>query len=175
MEKPPLEIAKPELITHILTSRQALEKSLQGLTSDQMALPGVSGDWSVKDILAHITVWEQRMVAWLQAALAGEAPVLPASDQEADLWNAQTYQENRDRPLEDIRAESGASYHQALEAVTAAPEIDLADAHRFPWRSGSPLWWMVAANTWWHYDEHAEAIRHWREESQKLMPGEGTD
>jgi hypothetical protein len=35
------------------------------------------------------------------------------------------------------------------------------DPDRFPTRKGSPLWYMVAANTWWHYEEHDEDIKKW--------------
>ncbi len=33
--------------------------SFAGLSESQMAQPGVTGEWSVKDILAHVTAWEE--------------------------------------------------------------------------------------------------------------------
>jgi hypothetical protein len=37
----------------------------------------VTGDWSIKDIVAHLTAWEERLVAWLEAIAHGTSPELP--------------------------------------------------------------------------------------------------
>ena len=50
---------------------------------------------------------------------------------------------------------------EVVQAVGAIPEDLLMRADSLAWRSGSPLWEMVAANTYWHYPEHREAIKHW--------------
>jgi hypothetical protein len=40
--------------------------------------PGIVGEWSAKDVLAHLTEWEQMVLGWYHAGLAGETPALPA-------------------------------------------------------------------------------------------------
>jgi hypothetical protein len=50
---------KTDLLTEIRTQRRHLENNLAGLTPAEMCQPGVCGDWSVKDVLAHLTAWEQ--------------------------------------------------------------------------------------------------------------------
>jgi hypothetical protein len=49
-----------------------------------------------------------------------------------------------------------------MKVVEDTPEDDF-DPHRFPCRNGEPLWKTVAANTWWHYEEHRQSIRTWLE------------
>jgi len=37
----------------------AFQASYAGLSDAQLMEPGVTGDWSVRDILAHVTTWEE--------------------------------------------------------------------------------------------------------------------
>ncbi len=159
------QITRPELLDRIFAERMAFEATLARLTPEQFLQAGVQGQWSVKDILAHISAWERRMVAWMDEALAGGVPALPQTDAEVDALNAASYAGDRDKPLEQVMAESLRSSDEAYQVAQAASAEDLEQAERFPWRQGVGLWRMVAANTWWHYREHGEAIRAWLDRS----------
>jgi len=50
---------KQQFITKLETAWSAFEASYAGLPASKLTHPGVVGDWSVKDILTHITTWEQ--------------------------------------------------------------------------------------------------------------------
>ena len=165
MDKP---TSKAKILELIRSERDALEALLGGLNEEQLTRPGVESDWSVKDILAHITDWEQRMVRWIEESMRGEVPERPAPGltwNDLDRLNHETYLLNKDRALTDVLAESDSSYQRALTAVEGLAEKDLIDPGRFEWREGDPLWHMVAANTWWHYKEHRETISIWLKEN----------
>lgn len=160
------QMSKAKLLAEIQAERQSLEAVLAELSEDQMLVTGVIDDWTVKDLLAHIAVWEQRMVSWVAQAVRGEAPeMLPPGMTWDDLdeWNEETYQKHRHRALEEVLTDFRQSYSRALQAAQGIEEQDLIDADRYPWREGRPLWVMVAANTSWHYKEHEESIRAWLE------------
>lgn len=172
------QMDKARLIEQIRAARQRLEEVVASFSPDQMTRPGLSGGWSVKDILAHVAAWEGRMVGWLETALQGETPqLLPPGMTWADLdlWNEQTYREHRNRALDDVQAGFAASYPRALQSVEAMPEDDLIDPDRFAWLEGHPLWRLVAANTFEHYAEHEEALRIWREELEWRSVGDGLE
>ncbi|NIS79052.1 MAG: ClbS/DfsB family four-helix bundle protein [Anaerolineales bacterium] len=155
---------KAKLMASILAAREKLETTLSRVQEEQMTVPGAIGEWSVKDLLAHISVWERRMTLWLETTMRGEVPeMLPPglTWDDLDQWNEQTYLELRDKPLEDVLLEFRASYDEALATVETVVEEDLIDPHRYSWRQGTPLWEMVAANMHWHYDEHEESISAW--------------
>lgn len=164
------QMSKKKIHELIRSEREDLEKTLEWLSTEQMTQPGVESDWSVKDILAHITDWERRMVQWIEESLRGETPERPAPGmtwEDLDRLNEQTYLANKDRPLGEVLADYRSSYQRALETVEALTEKDLIDPERFEWRAGDPMWHMVAANTWWHYKEHRETISNWlKEESE---------
>ncbi len=159
------QMSKEKLIEEIQIERLRLEKTLEKITAQRMITPGVMDDWTVKDLLAHITVWEQRMVRWLEQTLRDEVPeMLPPGMtwDDLDRWNEQTYQKHRHRDLDEVLADFEVSYPQALSAVKDISEEDLINPDRYAWRDGRPLWEMVAANTSWHYKEHEETITTWR-------------
>jgi len=160
------KMSKVKLLHEIQEERQRLENTLAKVSEEQMLVPGVIDEWTVKDVLAHITVWEQRMVSWMAGAVRGEVvQMLPPGMTWDDLdeWNEQTYQQQRDRSLEKVLSDFELSYPQALKAVQDISEQELIDPDCFEWREGEPLWVMVAANTFWHYKEHDESIRAWLE------------
>lgn len=162
------QMTKEKLLKEIKFERQRLEKTLERISAQQMITPGVVGDWTVKDLLAHITVWEKRMVHWLEQTIRDEVPeMLPPGMtwDDLDQWNEETYQKHRHRALDEVLSDFEFSYHKALSSVQEITEEDLVDPQRFPWREGRPLWIMVAANTSWHYKEHEETITAWLEGS----------
>jgi len=70
-------ITKQQLLEKIRQSRAEWESFLSRLDEDQLIKPGASGEWSVKDIIAHLNWHEREMIAVIQThALAG-----------SDLWN----------------------------------------------------------------------------------------
>jgi hypothetical protein len=158
------QMNKEKLLKEIQIERQRLEKTLERISAQQMLTPGVVDDWTVKDLLAHITVWEQRMVHWLEQTSRDEVPeMLPPGMtwDDLDQWNEETYQKHRHLPLEEVLTDFELSYTKALSAVHEVAEEDLVAPERYPWREGRPLWVMVAANMSWHYKEHEEAITAW--------------
>jgi hypothetical protein len=158
------DLTKPKILELIQAERADLEGTLARLSDEQMTRPGVEGGWSVKDLLAHLTVWETRMVEWIGQSLRGEVPERPAPGMtwdDLDRLNEETYLLYKDRSLSEALSDFHTTYRRAMEVVSSLQERDLLDPQRFAWRQGAPLWHMVAANTWEHYQEHHAAISHW--------------
>lgn len=160
------EMTKDKLLEMIQSSRSRFEDLVASIDRDKLTQPGVEGEWSVKDLLTHIAVWEARMLKWIRRTLKGEIPwqLANLTQDDLDRMNRKSFQEHKDRPLDEVLAGSDASYNMSLKAVQATPEDALLEADRFEWRDGKPLWHMVAANTYWHYDDHRQAIERWLEE-----------
>jgi hypothetical protein len=68
-------VTKAELLAEIRLQRRRLETNLASLTADERCRPGVCGEWSIKDILAHLQAWEQMFMGWYQVGL----PRIPAT------------------------------------------------------------------------------------------------
>ena len=114
-------MTKSKILELIHGERQALKAVLGPLSEEQLTWPGVESDWSVKDILAHITDWEQRMVRWIEESMRGEVPERPAPGMtwdDLDRLNQEIYLLNKERAPADVLAESDSSYQRALDGLT---------------------------------------------------------
>ncbi len=163
------QIDKASILDQMHTQYAMLEKILTPLDAAQMTTAGVNGDWSIKDVLAHMTAWHHRLLNILHAARRNEEPTIsgPASDEEVDRLNEQFYQEQKFRPLDEVLNDFRTFYPQIVEAVQAMNEEDLLDPLRFAWMGGVPLWQVVAGDTYEHYEEHLPSIQAWLAKSNR--------
>jgi hypothetical protein len=154
---------KATLLDKIRTRQAEFEALLATLNTSQLTTPGVNGDWSIKDILAHLVSWQKRTLAYLDAAARQGKPDIEciSSDAEMDNLNARFYAGNKSRPLADVMTDFKNTYAQVVAAVEALSADDLIEPNRFTWLNGDPLWEQVAGNTYEHIDEHIGSIQAW--------------
>jgi hypothetical protein len=157
-------LSKQVILERIRTERRRLEQNLEPLSDEKMEIPGVVGEWTVKDLLAHLADWEQRFIGWYEAGLRGEIPDIPApglSWQDLDVLNQRIYERHRDRPLEDVQQEFSASYEQVLATVEGIPEGEMFAVGRYAWLGANNLIGVILANTANHYRWAKGQIRTW--------------
>ena len=154
---------KNQLIQVLRDEQVAWNGLLAEVGETRMTSPNAVGAWSIKDIVAHLTTWEQRAVAWLVAAQRREKPERPVwpNGLSEDEENAFIYSANRDRSLEDVLTESRRVQEQLLAHIKAISEEDLNDAKRFDWLNGNSIADSTPGNSYEHYQDHAKAIREW--------------
>lgn len=154
---------KAALIQRIREERERLLKALEGLTREEMTREPVFGEWTVKDILAHIAVWQGRLITALFQLEQGRRPKdLTLSEEEVDALNERFYREQKDRPLERVLADFHGTYQQLLKRLERFSDEDLTRPGRFP-GVPEPLWKLIAADTLEHDAEHRADIERWRE------------
>jgi len=148
--------------------RERWEALLAEVGELRMERPGVAGDWSVRDIIAHVTAYERGLVEWLEAASRGESVGFPVLDHpDVDYRNAAILRESEDRSLEDILLESQRVFERLLQMVQALSETELIDPHRTEWyvkprwKEARPLWKCIADDSYGHYHQHIPDIRAW--------------
>jgi len=157
---------KSQLVEDIQNGYTLFKELLSEFSEQQMTQSGVIEKWSIKDTVIHIVVHEQRMIQWITQRLHGEPLALPQPyampDDELDKLNEHIYQENRNRALDEVIHDLDATHAEALTLVEAAAEADILEPGRFHLQGGEPLWEAIAANTFWHYEEHGQDIRRWQ-------------
>ena len=153
---------KAELQQEIELERAKLDRSFEALSEEEMARPGACGDWSVKDILAHLVDWEQRSLRWYRAGLQGE--VLKQPDEQYN-WgqlpalNHAIYLQYKDLSLAKIRKRYETSFQETLSALDTMTEEVLFSPNVYAWTGKHTLATYIDANTASHYRWASKLIR----------------
>ena len=128
--------------------------------------PGAEGSWSVKDVLAHVTFWNEVAARYLEGALKGERPAkskYSGLGLDTDGFNEAIYQDNKDRSLDDLLQWSAQTHERVISGIEQLSEEDLANADLYPWLNGTPLHEIVDGNGYSHVREHTNDVRAWLE------------
>ncbi|GHO98185.1 hypothetical protein KSF_082330 [Reticulibacter mediterranei] len=156
--------SKAELLDKVQQGYVQFEDLLAPLSKEQMTTPNVNSTWSIKDNIAHLTVWQNYLLSRLRGVIDGsmsepEFLSLPGTE---DEQNEQVYQQNKDRPLADVLADFRSSYQSVLATIQSMSEESLNGT--FPWStSDRQVWPLIVGNTYEHYAEHSAIIQHWLE------------
>ncbi len=157
---------KRELIERLQVSREEMERLLRGINEEQMMEPGVMDSWSIKDILAHLCRWEGEMVTMLFQLKQGRklSRTRIKNMEDVDRVNAEWHREDKDRAPDLVLSDFRGLREQTLRRVEEFSQAELNDPTLHPALRDTPLYRWIAVDTYEHEAEHAEQIRHWREE-----------
>ena len=133
------------LVNLINTEFEKMQASFSDLPDDVLCQPGAIGDWSVKDVLVHLTAWEKRLLQ----RVAGK--IEDGTGLGTPQFNGKVYLENRDRTIEDVRTEF---YRIHKKVVKLAASLSASDIEK--WQQSFQF------NTSNHYKWAGINLRRWR-------------
>lgn len=122
------QMTKSQFMENMQRERAYWEATLDEVGEERMMEPGAEGEWTVKDVIAHVT-WNEREMASIlrERALVG-----------SDLWeltnderNAILFEEHRDRPLDEVLAEAREVYAELSGLLDGLSDEDLNDPSRY--------------------------------------------
>ncbi len=137
---------------------RALQESYAGLSDARLTEPGVAGAWSVKDILAHVTTWEEEALKHLPLIIEGGRPPRYVRYGGIDAFNALMTEQKRALSFADVLTQLQETHGRLLAFIVSIPEDQL--------RAGSRCHRRLRLDTYGHYPQHAEAIREWRSDEE---------
>ena len=152
-----------QLLVTMRAARTEWEELLAEAGAARLTEPGVEGDWSLKDIIGHISYYEAWAADVLSAIRRGAPrPRSEYAGLEMDERNARIYQRNRAKPLELILQESQTSFQRSLDAVTGLLDKDLYDLE-FTRASGADwtVFDLIEGDMFEHYRDHIASVRDW--------------
>jgi hypothetical protein len=133
----------------------AFKGSYAGLTDAQLLEPGVTGNWSVRDIIAHVTTWEEEALRHLPLIIAGGRPPRYSTTYGGiDAFNALTTEQKRDLSLPEVRRQQEDIHRQLVALIGSAPGGQFTQETRARRR--------LRLDTYGHYPLHTAAILQWR-------------
>ena len=146
-----------ELLERLDASRGAFLDALEAVDADLVTVPGVMGDWSVRDIVVHVAAWAEHATNALDLAVSGRGGEFAYSTGETDAMNV--------RILEEARRTSPSAALEREEAAFSALRARVAslDPALLPLRlgNGDTVAEVIAYDGPDHYAEHTEHLRAW--------------
>ena len=143
------------LLKRVDAAWTAFTGSYAGLTDDALLRPGVIKTWSVRDIIVHVTTWEEEALKHLPEIRAGRRPPrYSVTYGGIDAFNALMGAKKRDLPLGEVFRQQADVHRRVLALIERTPEVELASGTRFRNR--------LRLDTYGHYVGHTEAILRWR-------------
>ncbi len=132
------------------------EASYEGLTEEQLMIANVTGKWSVRDIIAHVTWWDEEALKHLPVLLEGGKPERYSDKYGGiDDFNAIMTVKRSHLTLAEVLRQHAEVHASLVEYVRNAPEDLFASETRFRRR--------LRLDTFGHYPVHTQAIKRWRE------------
>jgi hypothetical protein len=141
-------------------TRAELLAAISGLDEAALDRTGVLGDWSIKNVLAHIAAWEAWVVQALPARMAtGTTPQdLQQRADDEDRFNAEEVAEREELTPDEQLMELERTRAELLAYIGGLGAAVLERRHPWDtWAGTLPEYLLVALRD--HEAEHIEALR----------------
>jgi hypothetical protein len=145
---------KEELLNNLDDEYKKFLDAIKGLDESHL-IEVWFGDWSIREIAAHLMGWHRELGAGLDRMARGERPFPEeASFDNIDNWNEKFASAARGVTASDVLRDLERSHAYFRHAASLIP-----DARYQP---GKTAYEIVYGTGVHHYQEHAEQIRAWR-------------
>lgn len=145
------------LVDDLTAARDEFMEALGAVDPDLMTTPGIVGDWSARELIAHVGYWAGHAVEAIQAAEDNRAGQFAGAEPPIDQVNATVARVARETDLATVRKREAASFEAFVERLgrldPSLLEARLAD--------GTTLERGLREDGSDHYREHAAQLRAW--------------
>ena len=144
---------RTRLIQQLDRAREEMRAVLAGVDHRQEFYPG----WAVKQVLAHISAWDDVTTAALRAHARGEEPA-PLDVRDIDAYNAQAVAAREALSTDQVVAEWELAREQLKAAINGLSAEKLIEPLLYPW-GGSGTVAQIAGIMAHHEEEHVREMR----------------
>ena len=146
---------------HLRVGRGQWDALLAQVGVNDVEIPNIEGTWSVKQIVAHLTWYEQAVVDGARQITSTGTLTRNNDGLGMDERNARIAAESRARSVDDVLAEANDIFAQLLQVIAACPDDLLNNAKLLSLPDDIPPWMRVANNSYLHYQHHEQSIQAW--------------
>ena len=146
--------APEELIGEIREARASFLATLDRVEPSSLSAPGLVGEWSGREIVAHLGYWTGHAVEVIHAVESGRADEVGLDEPSVDEINATVARVSRETTFATARKREEGSYQALVDRLgTLDPtllEVALPD--------GATLLEAIREDSSEHYREHADEL-----------------
>jgi hypothetical protein len=143
---------RDELIAILEHSRTKMMAHLDEIDKDRRIYPL----WTIREMLAHLSGWDDAVIAFIQSLMAGKIPATPAA-RGMDVYNAETVATREGLDYDHIYREYLQTRKVLLQLLREVPDEKVTAQYILPW--GEPGTLVDIINIFGpHEVEHAEDV-----------------
>jgi hypothetical protein len=151
-----MESTQP-LVDDLVAARTEFNEALGAVDPALLTTPGLIGEWSARELIAHVGYWAGHAVEGIQAAEEGRAGEFGAGEPPVDEVNATVARVARETDLAAVRKREAASFDALVERLRRMEPSLLSAALS----DGTSLEQGLRDDGPDHYREHAADLRAW--------------
>lgn len=155
---------KADLLINLAVERARLYESLLGVSADELESARVCGDWSPRDVLAHL-IARERLVYDAVRYMRARQPVPPNPEAaDRDAYSARAIAVWRAKPLKELLEALAVAHRQLVVAIAGSSQAQIELVQ--PVNGGRESIISLATAVFQHDAEHTTQIRVWRPQSR---------
>jgi phenylalanine-4-hydroxylase len=153
-------MTRDEVLDQLKRERAEFDKLVDAIPADAMDEPVPDGVHSPKQIVAHVSAYEQLIVERLRAARLGQTTDLDRDRVGWESFNDRIWSESESVDAEIVLTQSARMFLAMLEELASLPDSEfgalskVAEAIDPGWLRGQALWEVIGVDTFEHYPMH---------------------
>ncbi|MCA1587629.1 MAG: maleylpyruvate isomerase N-terminal domain-containing protein [Chloroflexi bacterium] len=160
-----------ELRRELDAQREELSTALEAMDPALLTAPGLVGDWSARELVAHLAHWNDWASTCLAAAAEDRLQELVTDTWDVDAQNAEVARQVASVPMSAVRDREADSYERLGDRLSALdPSLLSVPA---PW--GGTVEDIVIENGPGHYAQHVRHVRDWFASADEDEPDDDDD
>lgn len=165
---------KQDALNAVDADERQWSQLVEAVGLENMEVPGAMGDWTFKDLAAHVNGWRESSLNRLESDLTGaprKEPWPSSIDRDDyDKVNDWLHEQNRDRPISDVLADTRALSNRVRALIAAIPEEKLFDPSLSPDDDSYGV--EIASGEFFSHlpDEHLPDVNAWLKSLGKSVP-----
>ena len=153
-----MAMTKAEALIGLRSSHDELVARLNGYVPDQWVAPLRTGTWRVRDVVAHIAVWDRLLAETIRALPTDQLSdwLSWGDDARTDELNEQQVRISTSWTLDQLQLELRQARAEVLGEISRLDEVQFSRTHR----SGDVETSAEKLSAWWlsHDREHLAAL-----------------
>lgn len=159
------------LVDDLIAARQDFNDALADVDPALLTAPGLVGQWSAKELIAHLAYWAGHAAEALHQAEQGRVVDFGEDDLDVDARNAVVARVAGETDLATVRQREEAAFDALLSRLKRAEPARLEERVSY----GDTLEYVVRDDGADHYREHTADLRSWFTEPDEPSPDDEPD
>ena len=155
---------KESLLNESQKSFDRLLELVDSIPNGEKVIPGVNGEWSVKDVLAHLCAWHSLIEAWYTEGMAGNKPEMPAPGytwKTTPQLNEKIFQDHKNESLDLVFQNLRSSHSKVQGMIKRHSNEELFTKKQYPWTGSTSMGSYFVSATSSHYQWAIDLIKKW--------------